>query len=160
MADLLGGHIEAGRFVWLVRLRADYRGLAAGTVVGVTAYLDVSPADARLEIGWTSYRADLWGTAINPDTKLALLSHAFEVLGAGRVQLKTDIRNSRSQSAIARLGASYEGTLRRYQRRDDDTIRDTVMFSIIAEEWPVLRRGLHRRLDAILQADSVNLGSL
>jgi RimJ/RimL family protein N-acetyltransferase len=81
----------------------------------------------------------LWGSAVNPDTKLTLLTYAFETLGAGRVQLKTDVRNIRSQQAISRLGAHYEGTLRRYQRRRDDTIRDTVMFSIIAEGWPAVR---------------------
>ncbi|HEU4581308.1 MAG TPA: GNAT family protein, partial [Polyangiaceae bacterium] len=71
---------------------------------------------------------------------------AFERLGAGRVQLKTDVRNQRSQRAIARLGARYEGTLRRYQRRDDGTVRDTVLFSILAEEWPQVRAGLLARL--------------
>lgn len=152
MADLLTTQIELGRFPWLVRLRVDYRGVPAGTIVGASAFLDVSPADARLEIGWTSYRPDLWGSAVNPDTKLVLLSYAFEVLGAGRVQLKTDVRNIRSQSAIAQLGAHYEGTLRRYQKRDDGTVRDTVMFSIIAEEWSTLRQRLNDRLDAILDA--------
>jgi RimJ/RimL family protein N-acetyltransferase len=73
---------------------------------------------------------------------------AFEVLGAGRVQLKTDVRNARSQQAIARLGAQYEGVLRRYQRRADDTVRDTVMFSILAEEWPAVRDRLQRRVIA------------
>ena len=96
-----------------MRSRTAYAGLAAGTVVGTSTYLDVSVCDARLEIGSTAYAPGLWGTAMNPDTKLALLTHAFEVLGAGRVQLKTDVRNTRSQQAIARLGARYEGTLRR-----------------------------------------------
>jgi RimJ/RimL family protein N-acetyltransferase len=88
----------------------------------------------------------VWGTAVNPETKLLLLEHAFEVLGAGRVQLKTDVRNVRSQQAIARLGARYEGTLRRYQRRSDGTVRDTVLFSVLAEEWPAVRDGLRERL--------------
>ncbi len=148
MADVLRRHIHNGRFPWIVRLHTGYQGLAPGAVVGMTSYLEVSATDARLEIGWTAYRPEVWGTVINPDTKLALLSFAFDVLGAGRVQLKTDVRNVRSQSAIARLGARYEGTLRRYQRRGDDTVRDTVMFSIIAEEWPSVNRGLVERLDA------------
>ncbi len=83
---------------------------------------------------------------MNPETKLLLLGHAFDVLGAGRVQLKTDVRNVRSQQAIARLGARYEGTLRRYQRRADGTVRDTVLFSILAEEWPAVRDALRARL--------------
>ena len=115
-------------------------GLAAGTVIGTSSYLDVSVPDARLEIGSTAYDRRVWGTAVNPEAKLLLLSHAFDALGAGRVQLKTDVRNQRSQRAIARLGARYEATLRRYQRRSDDTVRDTVLFSILAEEWPAVAR--------------------
>ncbi len=135
----------AGRFPWLVRLRTPVRGLPAGTVVGTSSYLDVSPVDARLEIGATTYAPAVWGSAVNPDAKLQLLSYAFDVLAVGRVQIKTDVRNVRSQRAIARLGARYEGTLRRYQRRWDGTVRDTVLFSITAEEWPTLRPGLEVR---------------
>jgi RimJ/RimL family protein N-acetyltransferase len=136
-----------GRFPWVVRLRRPLAGLAAGSVVGTSSYLEVSPRDARLEIGFTMYSPAVWGTVVNPQTKLLLLGHAFDDLGAGRVQLKTDIRNVRSQQAIARLGATYEGVLRRYQRRADGTVRDTVLFSIIAEEWPSVRSRLEARLD-------------
>jgi RimJ/RimL family protein N-acetyltransferase len=129
-----------------VRLAKPYRGLPAGAFVGTTSYLDVSTTDARLEIGSTAYAPAVWGSAVNPDAKLQLLALAFEVLGAGRVQLKTDVRNIRSQQAIARLGARYEGTLRRYQRRADGTVRDTAMFSVIAEEWPAVRASLELRL--------------
>ena len=80
--------------------------------------------------------------------KLLLLGYAFDTLHMGRVQLKTDIRNHRSQQAIARLGATYEGVLRRYQRRVDGTVRDTVMFSITAEEWPSVRDRLSDRVSA------------
>ena len=97
------------------------------------------------KIGFTTYAPGVWGSAVNPETKLLLLGYAFERLGAGRVQLKTDVRNVRSQLAIARLGARYEGTLRRYQRRADGTVRDTVLFSILAEEWPAVRDGLLAR---------------
>jgi RimJ/RimL family protein N-acetyltransferase len=135
-----------GHLVWLVRLTRPLNGLPTGTVVGTSSYLDVVPGSARLEIGWTLYRREVWGSAVNPDTKLQLLRYAFEALDAGRVQLKTDVRNARSQQAIARLGAQYEGTLRRYQPRSDGTMRDTVMFSITAEEWPRTRDGLLRRL--------------
>ncbi|MGF1664409.1 MAG: GNAT family N-acetyltransferase [Kineosporiaceae bacterium] len=124
---------------WVVR--------AGERVVGMSSYLEVSPADARLEIGFTAYAPDVWGTAVNPECKLLLLGHAFEGLGCGRVQLKTDIRNVRSQRAIHRLGARHEGVLRRYQRRADGTVRDTVLFSVVAEEWPAVRAGLRARLD-------------
>ncbi len=146
LAALLAAGIDAGRLPWLVRLVRGWGGLAGGAVVGMSSYLDVSVHDARLEIGFTSYTPAVWGGAVNPETKLLLLGHAFDTLGAGRVQLKTDVRNVRSQQAIARLGASYEGTLRRYQRRADGTVRDTVLFSILAEEWPAVRTGLRDRL--------------
>jgi RimJ/RimL family protein N-acetyltransferase len=139
MAQRLGESMAAGRLPWVVRL-------VDGAVVGMSSYLEVSVPDARLEIGATAYAPAVWGTAVNPETKLLLLQHAFEALGAGRVQLKTDVRNVRSQQAIARLGARYEGTLRRYQRRDDGTVRDTVLFAIAAEDWPAVRDGLRARL--------------
>lgn len=130
-----------GRWMWIVR--------KDGIVVGTTSFLDVVPADDRLEIGWTLYRPDDWGTDVNPTCKLLLMewafSHAF-----GRVQLKTDVRNVRSQAAIAGLGATREGVLRRYQRRQDSSMRDTVMFSVIADEWPSVRQGLLTRLGDVL----------
>jgi RimJ/RimL family protein N-acetyltransferase len=146
MAGSLQRGIASGRLPWLVRLVRPIAGLPTGAVAGVTSYLDVSVSDARLEIGSTSYTPPAWGTSVNPETKLLLLEHAFDVLGAGRVQLKTDVRNVRSQQAIARLGARYEGTLRRYQRRPDGTVRDTVLFSVLAEEWPAVRDALQARL--------------
>ena len=142
----LNHQLAEGRFIWIVRLAEEQAGLAAGSVVGTTSYLEVGVKDARLEIGGTAYRPELWATRVNPEAKLLLLRFAFEQLGAGRVQLKTDVRNQRSQRAIARLGARYEGTLRRYQRRDDGTVRDTVLFSIVAEEWPAVRERLQARL--------------
>jgi RimJ/RimL family protein N-acetyltransferase len=147
-AGQLDRGLAKGRLPWLVRLRRAQDGLPAGSVVGTTSYLDVSVADARLEVGSTAYTPAVWGSAVNPETKLLLLGHAFETVGVGRVQLKTDVRNVRSQQAIARLGATYEGVLRRYQRRPDGTVRDTVMFSVTAEEWPAVRDALRRRLDA------------
>ena len=132
---------------WLVTLAEDVGGLAAGSVVGVSCYLDVSAADARLEVGATTYAPAVWGTRVNPETKLLLLSLAFDSLGAGRVQLQTDVRNARSQAAIARLGARYEGLLRRHKRRADGTVRDTALFSITAEDWPGVRERLRQRLE-------------
>lgn len=134
------------RFLWIARLLHDYAGLTAGAVVGTSSYLDVSVGDARLEIGATAYSPAVWATKVNADAKLQLLGCAFDVLRTARVQLKTDVRNTRSQGAIAGLGARYEGTLRRHQRRDDGTIRDSVLFSILAEEWPAVREGLLARI--------------
>jgi RimJ/RimL family protein N-acetyltransferase len=145
--EQLARALALGRLPWVVRLRKPLGTFSAGSVVGTTSYLEVSVADARLEIGSTAYAPAVWGSGVNPETKLLLMGHAFEVLRAGRVQLKTDVRNLRSQRAIARLGARYEGTLRRYQRRADGSMRDTVMFSVTAEEWPDVRQGLRRRLE-------------
>ncbi len=144
----IAGVHDRGWFPWTVRLLRDIGDRRAGAVVGWSSYLEIAPNDARLEIGNTAYDPGVWGTAVNPECKLLLLTHAFEHLNMGRVQLKTDIRNTRSQQAIHRLGATYEGVLRRYQRRSDGTVRDTVLFSITAEEWPVVRQRLSDRLSA------------
>lgn len=128
---------QSGRWPWVVR-RAD-------VVVGTTSYLDVSLPNARVEIGYTAYTPAVWATEINPECKLLLIGWAVDH-GFGRVQLKTDIRNGRSQAAIAGLGATYEGVLRRYQRRADGTVRDTVMYSVTAQEWPGVRERLRARL--------------
>jgi RimJ/RimL family protein N-acetyltransferase len=120
--------------------------LAEGRAVGSTRYLNISRNDLGLEIGWTWIGAPWQRTAINTEAKFLLLRHAFEELGAARVQLKTDARNQQSQAAIARLGAVREGVLRKYQRTRGDFIRDTVMFSVIAEEWSEVKRGLLAKL--------------
>lgn len=139
-AETLSQAPAAGRWPWVVRVD--------GTVVGTTSFLDVSLPDARLEIGWTAYSPSVWGTTVNPECKLLLMGWAFDH-DFGRVQLKTDIRNLRSQRAISKLGATYEGVLRRYQRRADGTMRDTVFFSVTAEEWPSVRERLTRRLAGV-----------
>jgi N-acetyltransferase len=120
--------------------------LPGGRVVGGTRYMDVQAASKGVEIGWTWYAPDTWGTAVNPETKYLLLRHAFEDWGAIRVQLKTDLKNVRSQAAIKKLGAKQEGILRNHRFRRDGTIRDSVVFSIIREEWPQVKGGLERRL--------------
>jgi RimJ/RimL family protein N-acetyltransferase len=145
-AETLKMRLAEGRFPWVVRLLRAYRGLPRGAVVGTSAYLEPSAVDARLEIGATAYTQNAWSSKVNPDAKLLLLAYAFDTLHAGRVQLKTDVRNIRSQQAIARLGARYEGTLRRYQRRDDGTVRDTVLFSVVAEDWERVRERLVARV--------------
>lgn len=137
---------SVGRWPWVVRLKQPVGTAEAGAVVGTTSYLDVSLADARLEVGWTAYSPSVWATSVNPETKLLLLDWAMGH-GFGRVQMKTDVRNRRSQRAILSTGATYEGALRRYQRRADGTIRDTLMFSVIAEDWATVRETLVMRLE-------------
>lgn len=120
--------------------------LATGRAVGWTTYLDISPADERLEIGWTWYGSAYWRSPVNTEAKLLLLTHAFEDLGMGRVQWKTDHLNQRSQNAIARLGAQREGVLRRHRLRPDGTFRDSVYFSMLKDEWPPAKQRLTERL--------------
>ena len=143
---------DLGFHPWVLRLTGPLLTrsgeLPTGAVVGWSSYLEVAPTHARLEIGNTAYTPAVWGTPVNPEAKLLLLGYAFEGLGMGRVQLKTDVRNVRSQRAIAGIGATYEGMLRRYQRRRDGTVRDTVVFSVTAEDWPEVRRRLEARVGA------------
>ncbi|MEW2082906.1 GNAT family protein [Streptomyces sp. NPDC005283] len=119
---------------------------ATGRAVGWTTFMDIDAENERLEIGWTWYGRASWRTEVNTEAKLLLLTHAFEDLGMGRVQLKTDHMNQRSQAAIARLGAQREGVLRRHRRRPDGTWRDTVYFSLLAEEWPAAKARLGARI--------------
>jgi len=115
-------------------------------VVGSSSYLDIDPANGRIEIGWTWLSRSVWRTAVNTEAKLLLLDHAFGALGFERVALKTHHNNERSQQAIARLGAVREGTLRHHMRHRDGTWRDSVYFSILAAEWPGVRDRLQTRL--------------
>lgn len=137
---------EAGRTAYTIRLVGDGPLGAAGTVVGTSSLGDVDLANERAHLGWTMYGSRWWGTQVNPESKLLILGHAFEVCGFGRVKIQTDAVNERSQAAIAKLGATREGVLRRHTRRADGTFRDTVVFSVLADEWPRVRAGLERRL--------------
>lgn len=119
---------------------------ATGQPIGVTTYMEIRPAHRGLEIGSTWLAGPHQGTSVNPECKYLLLRHAFETLGAVRVQLKTDGRNLHSQAAIAKLGAKLEGVLRKHVILPDGYIRDTVMFSVIAEEWSQVKAGLEARL--------------
>jgi N-acetyltransferase len=120
--------------------------LERGAPVGGTTYMDASMPHRRLEIGGTWLGRACWRTAINTECKWLLLRHAFESLEVNRVQLKTDARNVRSQRAIERLGALKEGVTRLHMVMPDGFIRDTVMYSIIAAEWPGVGRRLEERL--------------
>jgi len=120
--------------------------LATGRLVGSTRYIDVSEAHKGVEIGWTWYAPDVWGTKVNPECKLLLLQHAFDDWGAIRVMLKTDHMNERSQKAILRLGALFEGRLRNHRIRPDGTLRDTMQYSMTNADWPAVKAGLLERL--------------
>jgi RimJ/RimL family protein N-acetyltransferase len=122
------------------------RSLADGRVIGTSSYLDVVEQHKRIEIGATWYVPEVWETAVNPECKFLLLRHAFEVFGVNRVALITDVRNERSQAAIAKLGAVREGVLRGHMITQGNRIRDSVVFSIIAAEWPAVKARLESRL--------------
>ncbi len=126
--------------------RTAYAVVVDGRAQGSSSYLDVDLEVGGLEIGWTWYARPLWATHVNPACKLLLLGHAFEELGAQRVTLKTDARNARSRAAVARLGCSYDGTLRHHRLRADGTVRDSAYYSLLAAEWPDARAGLLARL--------------
>jgi RimJ/RimL family protein N-acetyltransferase len=133
---------EAGTMLpWAVRE------LSTGAIVGSTRYHDIVPEIDRVEIGYTWYAQRWQRTYVNTACKLLLFAHAFETLGCKVVGLRTDNFNFASQRAIAALGAKRDGVLRHHQRRRDGTVRDTVMFSVLANEWPDVRRHLQSRLD-------------
>ncbi len=123
--------------------------LADGAVVGTTSYLNIDRENATVEIGATFYRPEVRGGPVNPDCKRLLLSAAFDA-GANRVQIVTDARNLRSQAAIAKLGAVREGVLRASKVTWTGWVRDTVVFSIVAAEWPAVSERLEARLARVL----------
>ena len=116
--------------------------LADGTFVGTTSFYEIAPAVRAVAIGHTWVARRWWRTFVNTESKLAMLTHAFETLGAERVVWHTDIRNVRSQEAVARLGAQREGVLRHHRIRSDGSWRDTVQLAMLAEEWPQVRARL------------------
>ena len=128
------------------RVPMAVRLLATGELIGSTSYLDPVPEHKRVEIGWTWYRPDHWATAVNPECKFLLLQQAFETLGLNRVSFLTDIRNERSQAAIAKLGAVREGVLRYHAITRNGRVRDSVLFAITAPDWPTVRGRLTARL--------------
>ena len=117
-----------------------------GRAVGSTRFMDIAPAHKGVEVGWTWYARSAWGGVVNPESKLLLLSHAFEDWGAIRLYLKTDSLNERSRAAIAKLGAKYEGDLRNHRIRPDGTYRHSSHYSILDTEWPAVKRSLQERV--------------
>jgi RimJ/RimL family protein N-acetyltransferase len=117
-----------------------------GVVIGRTTYMDIQPAHRGVEIGRTWISRPHQGTLVNPEMKLLMMRHAFETLRAIRVQYTTGHLNVQSQRAIARLGAVREGVRRQDRISPDGTVRDTIVFSVVSEEWPMVKAGLLGRL--------------
>jgi N-acetyltransferase len=138
--DALKGLRDGHMLPWVVRH------LQTGELVGSTRYHDIVAAIDRVEIGYTWYAGSHQRTGVNTICKLLLLEHAFDTLGCKVVGLRTDNFNFRSQRAIEALGAKKDGVLRHHQARKDGTVRDSVMYSILATEWSDVRRHLELRL--------------
>jgi RimJ/RimL family protein N-acetyltransferase len=122
-------------------------GAGRRVVLGTSSLADLDLANRGAHIGWTAYTPRVWGTSVNVECKLLLLTLAFEH-GFDRVKLQADAGNARSRAAIARLGAVFEGVLRHDRVRADGSWRDTAIYSILSEEWPTVRAGLEARLSA------------
>lgn len=118
----------------------------SGKVIGSTRYMNVRARDKGLEVGYSWLARDAQGTAANPESKLLLLQNAFERCGAMRVELMTDARNVRSQRAIEKLGAQREGVLRKHRFAQGGFVRDSVLYSIVDDEWPAVRDKLLARV--------------
>ena len=127
------------------RIAHAVRRLSDGEVVGTTSYLNIRQGHGVVEIGWTFYRPDARGGPVNPACKRLLIGNAFEA-GARRVELMVDARNLRSQAAVEKLGAVREGVIRRHMVTWTGHVRDTVVFAILDDEWPEVRRRLDERL--------------
>lgn len=122
----------------------------AQKIIGSTRFLDITPYDRKLEIGGTWLMPQYWGTAVNLDCKLILLTFCFQTLKTKRVQLKTQHDNIRSRRAIEKIGGIYEGTLREHILKDNGTFRSSAYFSILDYEWETVKINLHNRLHALL----------
>jgi N-acetyltransferase len=122
------------------------RDIASGTIIGSSSYHDIDPTVERVEIGYTWYAQSAQRSHVNTTCKLMLLGHAFDTLGCKVVGFRTDNYNHASQRAIERLGARRDGVIRHHALRRDGTVRDTVMYSIVAGEWPEIRAHLQYML--------------
>ncbi len=139
--DFAMTEVETGRqFPFVVRRIRDNK------VVGTTRQYDFSAKHKRITIGFTWYTPETWGTEVNPECKLILLTDAFETRGLNRVEFTVDVRNERSRAAVKKLGAQEEGLLRQHMILDNGYVRDTVVYSIIKSEWPTVKNKLHARL--------------
>ena len=141
VADALAGQAAGHMLPWAVRH------LESGRVIGTTRYHDIVPVVDRVEIGWTWYGLSWQRSHVNTTCKLLLFQHAFETLGCKVVGLRTDNFNFRSQRAIEALGAKRDGVIRHHYPRRDGSVRDSVMYSVIAAEWPDVKKHLITRLE-------------
>jgi len=148
IAAALAGQRDGHMLPWAVRE------LTSGTIIGSTRYHDIVTAIERVEIGYTWYARHWQRSHVNTSCKLLLLGHAFDTLGCQVVGLRTDNFNFASQRAIEALGAKKDGVIRHYQARRDGTVRDTVIYSILASEWPDVKRHLELRLARYASASS------
>ncbi len=137
---------QQGSMLPFATRRIDPATGAPGPVIGMTTYMNIDPVTPRVEIGSTWNAASTHGTGSNPDSKLLLLRYAFETLGCPAVEFRTHLLNHQSREAIARLGAKQDGVLRSHIRTGDGALRDTVVYSILEHEWPMVRNGLEFRL--------------
>jgi RimJ/RimL family protein N-acetyltransferase len=140
IAEALEGQKAGHMLPWVVREQAT------GAIVGTTRYHDIVPRVDRVEIGYTWYGARWQRSHVNTACKILLLTHAFESVGCAVVGFRTDNFNFRSQRAIEALGAKKDGVIRHHHTRRDGTARDTVIYSILAAEWPDVKRHLTTRL--------------
>lgn len=143
IAAALKGQQDGHMLPWAVRDLSD------GAIVGTTRYHDMVPAIDRVEIGYTWYAARCQKTHVNTTCKLLLLSHGFDTLGCKVIGLRTDNFNFVSQRAIEGIGAKKDGVLRHHQARADGTVRDSVLYSILATEWLDVKRHLELRLNRV-----------
>ncbi|HEX7113234.1 MAG TPA: GNAT family protein [Mizugakiibacter sp.] len=142
----LAGHAEGRMLPFAVRERRS------GEIAGSTRYCNIDAGLPRVEIGYTWYAARFQRTHLNTACKALLLEHAFERLGCTAVELRTDFYNQASQLAIEKLGARRDGVLRAHQKRRDGSVRDTVVYSVTAAEWPDVKRLLALRLQRLAGA--------
>ena len=140
ISGALAGQEKGDMLPWVVR------DLKSNAIVGSTRYHDILPASDRVEIGYTWYAQRMQRSHVNTACKLLLFTHAFETMNCKVVGLRTDNFNFRSQRAIEALGAKKDGVIRHHAPRRDGTIRDTVMYSVLATEWPDVKRHLQFRL--------------
>lgn len=148
--DAAGMHAEIGRRLSLqeqgTMLPFAVLAMPGDRVMGMTTYLNIEPAERRLEIGATWYARAAQRTALNTEAKLLLLNHAFATLGCIAVELRTHSLNHQSRRAIERLGAKLDGILRHHRTLPNGTLRDTCVYSITAPDWPAVRANLQARL--------------
>ena len=137
---------SGGRWMWVARLNVERAGLGAGTVVGTTSFYDVSLDDAHLSVGYTMFRPEVQGDVVNAEAKLLMLRYAFVDRELARVEFRVDANNATSRAAVLSLGATQEGILRSHMRRRDGSLRDSVIFSILAPEWPAAEARITARL--------------